>query len=535
MDYYDNVNTHAVSASLVEASDPSASLTNITLTNNGGVSLKTTNNVIVDYFMLFMRDLDINTSYDYLEKCWKEDPKKTIAIIFNGRDRDKGKKEKRVSNDAMLWLRKNKFSTYVFNIRKYVEKYGCWKDLNYIAYKLKSKDHNYELGLFADKLMEDKINLENNKSVSLCAKWASSENDKYDKRRQYAKKIASILYGSKDIHKMEKYRTEYLVPLRKQIDIVEAKLCAEMWGDIDYEKVPSVASNKLKNTFLKHDEQRYKKYLEDVRNNKKKINVKGILPHELVANYIKDSNGDIVNFDNIVECETTELQWRTIVENVKKSGNLNNSISIVDLSGSMFNAANGSIPAQVAIALGIITAVCCQGQFNNKLITFSEEPEIIKLSDVENDIPKLLDSIKIILKTNYGFSTDFIKCNQLIINYANLFNVPKENMPKKMFVFTDMQFNNASNNSRNLETVYKTIIKKYNDKNYDAPKFIFWNLNSDSREVFPVNCDTEGTAIISGFSEQLLKIFMLYDDFKPEIVINEILEPYMKEVILGDD
>ena len=51
----------------------------------------------------------------------------------------------------------------------------------------------------------------------------------------------------------------------------------------------------------------------------------------------------------------------------------------------------------------------------------------------------------------------------MIINYANLFNVPKENMPKKMFVFTDMQFNNASNNSHNLETVYKTIIKKYND------------------------------------------------------------------------
>jgi len=225
----------------------------------------------------------------------------------------------------------------------------------------------------------------------------------------------------------------------------------------------------------------------------------------------------------------------TIVENVKKSGNLNNSISIIDLSGSMFNAANGSIPAQVAIALGIITSVCCQGQFNNKLITFSEEPEIIKLPNVENDIPKLLDCIKIIFKTDYGFSTDFVKCNNLIINYANLFNVPKENMPKKMFVFTDMQFNKASNDSPNIDTIYKSIINKYNENNYDTPKFIFWNLNSDSREVFPVNCDTEGTAIISGFSEQLLKIFMLYDDFKPEIVINEILEPYMKDVIIGDD
>jgi hypothetical protein len=311
-------------------------------------------------------------------------------------------------------------------------------------------------------------------------------------------------------------------------------MCSEMWGDIDYEKVPSIASNKLKNAFLKHDEERYKKYLEDVRNNKKKINVKGILPHELVANYIKSSY-DIENIDNIIECETTELQWRTIVENVKKSGNFNNSISIVDLSGSMFSAANGSIPAQVAIALGIITSICCKGQFNNKLITFSEEPEIINLSNEENDIPKLIDCIKIILKTEYGFSTDFIKCNKLIINYAKLFNVPNENMPKKMFVFTDMQFNNASNNSQDLDTIYKKIIKKYSDNCYDAPKFIFWNLNSNSKEVFPVNCDTEGTAIISGFSEQLLKIFMYYDDFKPEIVINEILEPYIKEVIISDD
>ena len=515
-------------------------------TNNGGVALKTTNNVIVDYFMLFMRDLDIETSYDYLEKCWKQDPVKTVAIIFNGRDRDKGKKEKRVSNDAMLWLRKNKFHTYISNIRKYVDKYGCWRDINYIAYKLKSQEHKYEIGLFADKLSEDKINLSNNKSVSLCAKWASSENDKYDKRRQYAKKIATILFGRDDIHRMEKYRTEYLVPLRKQIDIVESKLCTKAWGDVNYEKVPAVASKNLKNTFIKHDEERYKQYLEDVKNNKKKINVTGILPHELVENYIKDMRSS----EGIVECPTTEMQWRTIIENVKKSGNFNNAISIVDVSGSMFNASNGSIPAQVAIALGIITSVCCTGNFKNKLITFSEEPKIVTLCDKLNEnadaIPTLCECIKNLLKIDYGFSTDFVKCNEVILNYAKLFNVPKENMPKKLFVFTDMQFNDASSESRHsnsyedkkssaLDTIYKTIVKKYKDNNYDAPKFIFWNLNSNSKEVFPVNCDTEGTAIVSGFSEQLLKIFMSYDDFKPEFVVNEILEPYMKEVTICDD
>jgi hypothetical protein len=77
--------------------------------------------------------------------------------------------------------------------------------------------------------------------------------------------------------------------------------------------------------------------------------------------------------------------------------------------------------------------------------------------------------------------------------------------------------------------------KKYNNSNYDAPKFIFWNLNSDSKEVFPVNCDTEGTAIVSGFSEQLLKIFMNYDDFNPLLIVEEILKPYIKDIIIDNN
>ena len=73
-----------------------------TKTTNGAVSLKSTGKIIVDYFMLFVRDLDKKISYEYLEKCWKEDPKKTVAIIFNGRDRLNGKKEKKVANQAMI-------------------------------------------------------------------------------------------------------------------------------------------------------------------------------------------------------------------------------------------------------------------------------------------------------------------------------------------------------------------------------------------------------------------------------------------------
>ena len=535
----------------------------ITKTANGGNAFKSTGSAIVDYFMLFMRDLSISDSYDYLEKCWKEDPKKTVAIIFNGRDRLNGKKEKKVANEAMLWLRKNKFETYMCNIKLYVEKYGRWKDLQYISYNLKNFDHKIEMNIIAQKLIDDKINLDNNKPVSLCAKWAPSENDRNDRQRQFAKKVASVIYGCKDTYKMSKYRTQYLVPLRKQIDIVESKMCDNKWEAIKYENIPGVASNKLKKAFIKHDEERYKKYLEDVAANVKKINVTGILPHELVGVYIKD----LAKFNKGELCQTTEMQWKAIVENVRKSGNFDNAISIVDVSGSMFNAKNGSIPAQVAVALGIITALCCKGDFANKIITFSENPQLVDLitanaanaaekPKIENgdagspcvsNIPSLHECIKNIMGVDYGFSTDFLRCNEEIINYAIKYKVPQDKMPKKLFVFTDMQFNNTitgnferdyrnnRNNTNALDTVYKSIVKLYEANNYTAPKFIFWNLNSDSNEVFPVNCDTEGTAIVSGFSEQLLKIFMNYDEFKPEFIVNEILAPYLPDIIINDD
>uniref|UniRef100_A0A6C0LCZ3 TROVE domain-containing protein n=1 Tax=viral metagenome TaxID=1070528 RepID=A0A6C0LCZ3_9ZZZZ len=539
----------------------------ITKTANGGNAFKSTGSAIVDYFMLFMRDLSISDSYDHLEKCWKEDPKKTVAIIFNGRDRLNGKKEKKVANEAMLWLRKNKFETYMCNIKLYVEKYGRWKDLLYISYNLKNIDHKIEMNIIAQKLIDDKINLDNNKPVSLCAKWAPSENDRNDRQRQFAKKVASVIYGCKDTYKMSKYRKQYLVPLRKQIDIVESKMCDNKWEEIKYENIPGVASNKLKNAFIKHDEERYKKYLGDVATSVKKINVTGILPHELAGVYIKD----LAKLNKGEVCQTTEMQWKAIVENVRKSGNFDNAISIVDVSGSMFNAKNGSIPAQVAVALGIITALCCKGDFANKIITFSENPELVDLitanaatnstekPKIENgdasyagdasvsNIPSLHECIKNIMGVDYGFSTDFLRCNEEIINYAIKYKVPQDKMPKKLFVFTDMQFNNTitgnferdyrnnRNNTNALDTVYKSIVKLYEANNYKAPKFIFWNLNSDSNEVFPVNCDTEGTAIVSGFSEQLLKIFMNYDEFKPEFIVNEILAPYLEDIIINDD
>ena len=542
-----------------------------TRTENGAVALDTSGNHIVDYFMLYTRTLTKEQNHQFLEKCWAINPQKTVAVIFNGRDRLKGKKEKTVSNQAMLWLREHKPYSYMNNITTYVNKYGRWKDLLYICYENNADSmihKNYELTLFAEKLREDlselkiqeireaaaeeadadtekssKSSSKKMNSVSLCAKWAPSENDRNDSRKQFAKKIASILYDKEDSKKMEKYRKEYLVPLRKQINIVETLMCNNEWDKINYEGVPGVASRRLHKAFSNHDSDRYCDYLASVRSGDAKINVSGILPHELANYYVNLRNTQ----DEYEENETIELLWRTIVDNVKGSGVLGNSLAIIDLSGSMFSASNGSIPAQVAIALGIITSQCCKGMFKNKFITFSANPELVSLIPdaeyaeyTEKGIePSLYTCFKSLVNVDFGYNTDFVKCCEMIIKYGREHNINDEDMPKKLFIYTDMQFDEAiteteGKENNTIETLYKTIVKMFKASDYTPPKFIFWNLNSSHKESFPVNCKTEGTAMISGFSEQLLKIFMTYDEFKPELIVEEILAPYLPEIFIDD-
>ena len=259
---------------------------------------------------------------------------------------------------------------------------------------------------------------------------------------------------------------------------------------------------------------------------------------------VEKINGSIIKDDEYNENETIELQWRTVVDNVKNSGIIGNSLSVIDLSGSMFSASNGSIPAQVAIALGIITSQCCNGMFKNKFITFSDKPELVSLIPdelykeyTEKGIePSLYTCFKSLIDVDFGYNTDFVKCCESIIKYGLDNNIKDEDMPRKLFIFTDMQFDEANVDSENkcVETVYKTIVKRFKAVGYTPPKFIFWNLNSGHKESFPVNCKTEGTAMISGFSEQLLKIFMSYDEFNADLIVNEILAPYIKEIVIDD-
>jgi len=175
--------------------------------------METTNNPNLDLFIQLIRGLDKKILIDLLNKSWEHNKLKTIAIIFNSRDRMNGKKEKEISNFCLSWLKDYHNKIYKNNVLTYINKYGCWNDLNYIIRM--NKKHRYEYKLFAEQLKEDIKNLNENGEISLCAKWVINAN------KNDTIKIARFLFKDEIKNYHERYRKEYLIPLRNKLDLIE--------------------------------------------------------------------------------------------------------------------------------------------------------------------------------------------------------------------------------------------------------------------------------------------------------------------------
>ena len=81
----------------------------------------------------------------------------------------------------------------------------------------------------------------------------------------------------------------------------------------------------------------------------------------------------------------------------------------------------------------------------------------------------------------------------------------QEPLIKGVFVFSDMEFNEASMNP--WETDYQAIQRKFRENGYqNVPEVVFWNLR-DSRST-PVLANQSGVALVSGFSKNLLTMFL---------------------------
>ena len=94
-------------------------------------------------------------------------------------------------------------------------------------------------------------------------------------------------------------------------------------------------------------------------------------------------------------------------------------------------------------------------------------------------------------------------------------------MPKKIIIFSDMQFNVAC--PTNSNTNFEVIDKMYKDSGYKRPTLIFWNITGNIND-FPVSSKETNTAMLSGFSPDLVKSIMYGESYDPYSVLRRTIE-----------
>ena len=117
---------------------------------------------------------------------------------------------------------------------------------------------------------------------------------------------------------------------------------------------------------------------------------------------------------------------------------------------------------------------------------------------------------------------------ELILNQSIKHNVPQSEMPTKILILSDMEFNQATRSDyfnrakRNISAI-QMIREEYENSGYQLPGIIFWNIQSRG-DNFPVRFDESGTALISGFSPSILKSILGGKELSPVLIMTETIE-----------
>lgn len=406
--------------------------------------------------------------------------------------------------------------------KKVIERYSRDPDFRFLYERVSD--------LFAACLKSDMEFLKSNETrkIGLAAKWCPSIDSSFDKSTLLCESISKKIFSRENYPEYEgideehyayrvrdRLRKDVLVPLRKILELPEVYIGANKWDSIPYNRVASIAMKFYKEKFLKHDKDRFSKYLEDVKAGKSTIASGALLPHEIIAELNKAD-------DEQVE-QVAELQWQRMVNDLLQKGKLRNCMAVSDVSGSMHGT-----PMEVSVALGVLVSDLSEKPWKGKLITFSESPKL-KLVEGEN----LKEKTQFVRDMEWGGNTDFQKVFDLILKVAVEGNLKPEQMIKRLFVFSDMEFDQASMSP--WETDYDVIVKKFTEKGYGdvIPQIVFWNLRHS--RATPVPATQKGVALVSGFSKNLLKMFLDEDgDINPVAVMEAAIsgEEYQKLVVL---
>ncbi len=156
-------------------------------------------------------------------------------------------------------------------------------------------------------------------------------------------------------------------------------------------------------------------------------------------------------------------------------------------------------------------------------MTFAQRPSLVKVTGAN-----LFERIMNLSRAAWDGNTNLQAAFDLILNTAKKHDLPPEQMPSRLIIVSDLEFDSACD----VRTNFEAIQDKYLDAGYSAPALVFWNVNARPDNQ-PVSFDQKGVMLVSGCSPAIFKNVLSSKTTTPYDLMLEVLnaERYAKVVV----
>lgn len=456
----------------------------IKCTENGMKAWTTSDSKVLDLFGKIgsSRGVDISKLFT---SALAEDSKLAIRVLLWARDIRGGAGERQTFR-VLLSALETFNPALAGKIMYKIPELGRWDDLFTYRDPINRKA---ALHMYADALMN---------RDQLASKWAP--------RLTSSKKATTSiktqkLQNARDLCKfMMLTPKEYRQILVGTTNVVEQKMCAKKWDEINFSHVPSLAAARYQKAFGRNASVAYSAYICELqkpikeRDPKVKINAGAVFPYDVVKSL---SKGNVAVADAQFEALPNYVGDKKI-------------LPMVDVSSSMSVPLAGNTTAMdVAISLGLYLSDRTSSDFKDMFLTFSQNSKINILKGT------LSQKYVQLCRADWNMKTNLHSAFDEVLRVAVTGAVPSENMPDFIIILSDMQFDACI---RYDDSAIEMIHRKYKNAGYKMPNVIFWNLASrPSADHSPIKMNEKGVAIVSGFSPAIMTTVLGADpdDYSP--------------------
>jgi len=460
---------------------------------------------LVKVFILCNRTINFPMLASLLDTVPQSEIKSLIQLSFFIRNPRGGRGVRKVGRYMYQWLLINypdEFVKYIFKISEF----GRWDDIYLLfpgSLRLSTLDFtnkNYCSSITNETFTKVKavqqtivayvarIFLESfhdfmdgKKGFELFVKWLPSEHSSFNKKY----KIVETLCDELDIS-LKDYRIIYLTPMRKAADICETHMCKKDWGYINYNKLNKKRIGYYKNAFKRNDTRRFSTW--SLAN--PMIHIQK--PSEIIDQYFNQ----ILDEDKNRESDQLESSWQNTLK-LLLDHTSTNLMTVVDTNGCMYRKKDSTRIFSYALSLSIVSA--CQRSVDKNTVVLYKNQEGFTTYDLTPSLKEIITTFRLTFTSK-----------------PTLKDIYMYSRTKDIKTFLYITYQEYIIDKKELET----LVGK------EGQTIIIWNITS---EEVSYNKISTNLAMLTGFTTELYRYFLVSGSFNPDCILTEVGTTYSVE------